>query len=94
MRKSRLGLAAVVAVLFAVPTAGVLAQQPEPRSERSAPAEAVRPDVRVDAPNSRVDVDRASGKVRVAAPHTRVAVDPEAGRVRVRAPFVDLDIRW
>lgn len=95
MPNSRLcRLAFAVAVLVVVPASGIMAQQPEPRVERSAPAAAVRPDVRVDAPNTRVDVDRASGRVRVAAPHTRVAVDPDAGRVRVRAPFVDLDIRW
>jgi len=50
--------------------------------------------VRVDAPSTRVDVNKDSGKVRVDAPHTQVRVDPDQGRVRVRAPYVNLDIRW
>jgi hypothetical protein len=50
--------------------------------------------VRVDAPSTRVDVDKERGKVRVDAPHTQVRVDPDQGRVRVRAPYVNLDIRW
>ncbi len=50
--------------------------------------------VRVEAPSTRVDVNKESGKVRVDAPHTQVQVDPDQGRVRVRAPYVNLDIRW
>ncbi len=50
--------------------------------------------VRVDAPSTRVDVNKGNGKVRVDAPHTQVQVDPDQGRVRVRAPYVNLDIRW
>jgi hypothetical protein len=50
--------------------------------------------VRVEAPSTRVDVNKDSGKVRVKAPHTQVQVDPDQGRVRVRAPYVNLDIRW
>jgi hypothetical protein len=50
--------------------------------------------VHVEAPGTRVTVDRETGKVGVTAPHTEVQVDPEKGRVRVRAPYVDLDIRW
>ena len=50
--------------------------------------------VRVDAPSTRVDVDKERGRVRVDAPHTQVRVDPDQGRVRVRAPYVNLDIRW
>ena len=51
-------------------------------------------DVHVDAPRTRVDVSKDTGKVRVKAPHTNVKVDPDRGQVRVRAPYVDLNIRW
>jgi hypothetical protein len=50
--------------------------------------------VHVDAPGTRVAVDKDSGKVSVTAPHTDVRVDPEKGRVQVRAPYVNLDIGW
>jgi ferric-dicitrate binding protein FerR (iron transport regulator) len=50
--------------------------------------------IRVDAPATRVDVDKERGNVRVTAPHTDVRVDPDKGQVTVRAPYVNLDIRW
>ena len=51
-------------------------------------------DVRVEAPSTRVDVNKDRGNVRVTAPHTDVRVDPDKSRVQVRAPYVNLDIRW
>jgi hypothetical protein len=51
-------------------------------------------DMHVDAPRTRVNVSRDTGKVRVKAPYTNVKVDPDRGQVRVRAPYVDLNIRW
>jgi len=50
--------------------------------------------LRVEAPQTEVNVDKERGKVHVRAPHTDVRIDPDKGRVRVRAPYVDLDIRW
>jgi hypothetical protein len=64
-----------------------------PASDKPAAAPAEKA-VRVEAPSTRVDIDKQSGKVRVDAPHTEVRVDPDQGRVRVRAPYVNLDIRW
>jgi hypothetical protein len=56
--------------------------------------EADRDTVRVQAPSTRVGVDKTRGKVRVEAPYTDVKVDPDRGRVRVRAPYVNLDVNW
>jgi hypothetical protein len=50
--------------------------------------------VRVDAPGTKVTVDKNSGKVAVTAPHTEVHVDLDKSRVKVRAPYVNLDIQW
>jgi hypothetical protein len=50
--------------------------------------------VRVDAPGTRVDVDKERSAVSVTAPHADVRVDPDKGRVQVRAPYVNLDISW
>lgn len=64
---------------------GALAREPGDHDSRT---------VRVDAPNTKVRVDKETGKVAVRAPYTGVKVDPDKGRVRVRAPYVDLDVRW
>jgi hypothetical protein len=63
-------------------------------AERTETGPAADRGIRVDAPSTRVDVDKERGRVRVDAPHTQVRVDPDQGRVRVRAPYVNLDIRW
>jgi hypothetical protein len=62
--------------------------------DQAKPADQADSSVRVDAPGTRVAVDKDSGKVSVKAPHTDVRVDPDKGRVQVRAPYVNLDIRW
>ncbi len=103
-----LGLSAAVVLGSAVPQLrGVLSLAVPGAVGETAPAEKAPPkpagkedkaepegEVRVEAPRTQVNVDKASGKVSVKAPHTDVRVDPEKKRVQVRAPFVDLDIRW
>jgi hypothetical protein len=104
-----LGLSAVALLAGTVPQVrGVLSLAVPGAIGETAPAEKALPKaadkngkaadsngtVRVEAPHTRVNVDKEHGKVVVKAPHTDVNVDPEKKRVQVRAPFVDLDIRW
>jgi hypothetical protein len=67
---------------------------PQSGDPSGTPAQQTESGVRVDAPGTRVEVDRERGKVSVTAPHTDVRVDPDKSRVQVRAPYVNLDIRW
>jgi hypothetical protein len=82
--------ATAVAASTARPQAGEHAV----RVSAPGPREARRDAVHVEAPSTRVGVDKTRGKVRVEAPYTNVKVDPDRGRVRVRAPYVNLDVNW
>lgn len=85
---------AAVGATAAAGTAKPQAGDPVVRVSAPGTREADRDAVRVEAPSTRVGVDKARGKVRVEAPYTNVKVDPDRGRVRVRAPYVDLDVNW
>jgi hypothetical protein len=50
-----------------------------------------KPDVKVEAPYTRVEAGR---RVQVDAPYANVDVDSDRRRVRVQAPFVDVNVRW
>jgi CO/xanthine dehydrogenase Mo-binding subunit len=78
------------------PGGAVLVQSPDQGKsvDKDDKAGEVDRSVRVDAPGTKVTVDKDSGKVAVTAPHTEVHVDPDKGRVKVRAPYVNLDIQW
>lgn len=101
MRHLALGLAAAgvaAAGLLATVGPGLRGAPRLEAAEQSAPgakpADQDDSGVRVDAPGTKVNVDKQHGKVTVRAPHADVDVDPDKGRVQVRAPYVNLDIRW
>lgn len=50
--------------------------------------------VTVEAPHTRVDVDRERSRTRVEAPYTSVDVDRERRTIRIRVPFFNGDIRY
>lgn len=83
---SRALSAAAVAAMIA---SGAMAQDAPPPAP-----EVARPDIRIEAPRTRVEVDSTTGRTLIQAPRTFVAVDPQAGTVRVRAPWLNLDVRW
>ena len=90
------GLAATGWLYAAEPPAAAVKPNAGPAQtvDQAKPADKADRSVRLDAPGTRVAVDKDSGKVSVKAPHTDVRVDPDKGRVQVRAPYVNLDIRW
>lgn len=83
------------AALLAVPclfvAAAAFAQDSAPGPRVPAPE---RPAIRIEAPNTLVEVDASTGRTRIEAPRTFVSIDTNSGTAVIRAPFISLDVRW